>query len=74
MDKHKPDSSSIFEQLGVELEEAQAVLVSPYDITGVFGWLSKEGTLYFSGGIGGDGASKLEQELIRKGYHVVPRF
>ncbi len=74
MCKHKPDSSSIIEKLGVELKEAQAVLVSKGDITGVLGWLSKDGTLYFNGGIVGDGASKLEQELIKKGYHVVPRF
>ena len=36
------------------------------------GWLSKDGTFYFSGGI--MGAGNVEKALQDAGYYVVPRF
>ena len=69
-DSKKPDS--VIQNLGLEIHEAQLVLTSKGDITGVFGWLSKEGTLYFTGGL--MGANDVEKELEKAGYHVVERF
>lgn len=72
MAKDSKDLNGALQSLGWEIHDAQCVLTSLYDITEVCGWLSKEGTFYFSGGI--MGAGNVEKALQDAGYHVVPRF
>lgn len=72
MEKGNEKLAKVLQSLGWEVHDAQCVLTSSYDITEVCGWLSKDGTLYFSGGI--MDAGKIERALQNAGYHVIPRF
>ena len=66
-------TNSVLSGVGLQMEKAQLVLLTHSDDpTSVFGWLSVQGTLYFTGGL--VGADKLEKELQGAGYFVVPRF
>lgn len=67
-------SQSAIARMGWKLQEAQVVLTSQYDTTCVCGWLSKDGILYFRGGMDKQNAQDLEKELQNNGYKVIPRF
>lgn len=68
---NKNRSNSVITRIGMELKEAQAVLVHEIDETVVWAWLSKDGELYFEGMATADIIKKMKDELRDKGYKVV---
>ena len=72
MGKDSKKLANVLQSLRWKIHDAQCVMTSPYDITEVCGWLSKDGTFYFSGGI--MEAGNVEKALQDAGYYVVPRF